>query len=236
MRIPHAIDAHSGINGHGTRIRFAYVRYHGVLLGKRGARIEDDGTVRDGREPPTTETCMTAAAATRPPVSIAALSQFDLDEFVAVLGGIFEHSPWVAERAFARAPFADVDALHGAMVAVVNAASSAEKLALLRAHPDLAGREAQAGTLTESSTGEQARAGLNALSAAEMRRITALNQAYRAQHGIPVIACVGHYTKAGIFFEFERRVGNATEAEIPEALAQVCAIARLRLNAMFPHG
>ena len=179
---------------------------------------------------------MTASAATRPPTSIAALSRLDRDVFAAVLGGVFEHSPWVAERAYARAPFADLDALHRAMVDAVDAASAAEKLALLRAHPDLAGREAQAGTLTESSTGEQARAGLNALSAAEMRRITSLNQAYRARHDIPFIACVGHYTKAGLFFEFERRVANATEAEIAEALVQVAAIARLRLAAMFPQG
>jgi 2-oxo-4-hydroxy-4-carboxy-5-ureidoimidazoline decarboxylase len=177
---------------------------------------------------------MTQSGATAgKPASIAALRDLNRDAFVAMLGHVFEHSPWVAQRAFDRAPFASVDELHRAMVAIVNESTPDEQIALLRAHPDLAGREAHEGTLTEASTGEQARAGLNALTPAEMSRISALNKAYRAQHGIPFIICVGHYTKAGIFFEFERRVGNATVAEIGAALVQVGAITRLRLRAMF---
>ena len=182
---------------------------------------------------PNPETAMTAATAAGKPITLAELARLDRDEFVCLLGDIFEHSPWVAERAYARRPFGTIDELHRAMAAAVQNASVAERVALLRAHPDLAGREARDGTLTDASTGEQARAGLNALSAAEMRRITELNQAYRERHGIPFIACVGHYTKAGIFFEFERRLGNDPEAEIREALVQVYAIARLRLAAMF---
>jgi 2-oxo-4-hydroxy-4-carboxy-5-ureidoimidazoline decarboxylase len=175
-----------------------------------------------------------APATSNKPASFAALQALDRDGFVAALGDVFEHSPWIAERAWDSAPFASIDSLHRAMVAVVERASPAEQLALLRAHPDLAGREARAGTLTDASTGEQARAGLNALSPAEMRRITALNEAFRARHGIPFIACVGHYTKAGIFFEFERRLHGKPEAAVDDALVQVAAITRLRLDAMFP--
>lgn len=177
-----------------------------------------------------------AHATTSKPASLAALRALDRAAFIAALGDVFEHSPWVAERAWEHAPFANVDALHRAMVAAVDNASSDERLALLRAHPDLAGREARAGTLTDASTGEQARAGLNALSAAEMGRIAALNEAYRERHGIPFIVCVGHYTKAGIFFEFERRLNSAPETALAEALLQVGAITRLRLDTMFPEG
>lgn len=169
-------------------------------------------------------------------IRLAELAGLDREAFVARLGGVFEHSPWVAERAHAQGPFASVDALHRAMVAVVGAASRAEQLALLRAHPELAGREAREGTLTAASTGEQGRAGLNALAADEFQRIAELNRRYRARHGFPFIACVGHYTKAGIFFELERRLGTDTEREIDEALAQVAAIARLRLAALFAQG
>lgn len=174
--------------------------------------------------------------AQRRPATIEELSRLDCAELVALLGGVFERSPWVAERVHRHGPWSSVDELHRAMVAVVSAAPRAEQLALLRAHPELAGREARESTLTEASTGEQARAGLNALSPAEMRRITTLNTAYRARHGIPFIACVGHYTKAEIFVELERRLANAPEAEIAEALLQVGAIALLRLRAMFSAG
>lgn len=174
--------------------------------------------------------------APRSPVTIEALSLLDRDEFVALLGGVFEHSRWVAERAHQHGPYASVDELHRAMVAVVGAATRAEQLALLRAHPELGGRGAREGTLTEASTGEQAGAGLNALSPDEMRRIATLNAAYRARHGIPFIVCVGHCTKAEIFVELERRLANAPEVEIAEALLQVGAIARLRLGAMFSPG
>src|SRR5262245_61682349 len=99
-----------------------------------------------------------------PPLDLARLNSADAGAFAAALEGIYEHSPWVAARAAARRPFAGVRALHEAMLAVVRAASDAEKLALLRAHPELAGREAVAGTLTEASTSEQIRLGLTQLS------------------------------------------------------------------------
>jgi len=152
--------------------------------------------------------------------------------FVAALGGVFEHSPWIAERTLLERPFADVAALHAAMVEVVRGASREEQLALLCAHPELAGREAQAGTLTADSTAEQRSAGLSALTREEMERVGKLNCAYRTRFGFPFIIAVRRHTKDGIFAEFERRLGNDAETERQECLEQVYAIARLRLDAL----
>jgi 2-oxo-4-hydroxy-4-carboxy-5-ureidoimidazoline decarboxylase len=151
-------------------------------------------------------------------------------EFVDALGATFEHSPWVAEQAWSARPFASVSALHTAMASAVSRAPQDEQLAFLRAHPDLAGKEADAGTMTAASTQEQAGAGLMALSRAEAARIRQLNTAYRARFDFPFIACVAHYTKAGIFFEFERRLLNDRETEMEAALTQIFAITRLRLD------
>lgn len=156
-------------------------------------------------------------------------------EFVSLLGGIFEHSPWVAAGAASARPFESVDALHAAMVAVVETAAKEKRLALLDAHPELAGREAREGSLTASSTAEQARAGLDALSATEVRRISELNTAYRTRFGFPFIVAVRDYTKAGIFEAFERRLANESDAEFEEALRQVYRITRLRLSALIPN-
>lgn len=153
-------------------------------------------------------------------------------EFVAALGGVFEHSPWIAERAFASRPFADTAALHAAMVGVVRGASRDEQLGLLRAHPELAGREAQAGTLTADSTSEQQSAGLDALTRAEMERVGRLNRAYRERFDFPFIIAVRRHTKDGIFAEFERRLENDAESERLECLEQVYIITRIRLDAL----
>jgi len=153
-------------------------------------------------------------------------------EFVAALGGVFEHSPWIAERALARRPFSDVAALHAAMVDVVRGATREEQLRLLCAHPELAGREAQSGTLTADSTAEQKSAGLTALTRAEMERVERLNRAYRERFGFPFIIAVRRHSKDGIFAEFERRLANAAESELRECLEQVYIITRLRLDAL----
>ncbi len=155
--------------------------------------------------------------------------------FVELLGEVFEHSPWVASRAFVARPFSDISALHTAMVHEMQRASQAEKLALLCAHPELAGKAAQRGELTSASTQEQSRAGLNALNPQEMQRITDLNTAYRARHGFPFIVCVGQHTKDSIFSVFAQRVANAPAQEQVEALSQVTAIALLRLNKLISH-
>jgi len=153
-------------------------------------------------------------------------------EFVAALGGVFERSPWVAERALARRPFASVDALHGAMVDAVRAATRETQIGLLRAHPELAGREAQAGLLTADSTAEQKGAGLDALTPEEVDRIGALNRAYRQTFGFPFIIAVRRHAKDQIFREFERRLANDVETELANGLEQVYAITRLRLEAV----
>ncbi len=114
---------------------------------------------------------------------LAALSAASKDAFVAELRGIFEHTPWIAEQAYAARPFADVDALHRAMVAALDAAADAAKLALIRAHPELAGKEAAAGTMTAESVGEQASAGLDRCTRDELARLRELNARYHARHG-----------------------------------------------------
>ncbi|MCF8160760.1 MAG: 2-oxo-4-hydroxy-4-carboxy-5-ureidoimidazoline decarboxylase [Polaromonas sp.] len=165
--------------------------------------------------------------------TLTALNAMPPPAFTARLADIFEHSPWVPQRVAHLRPFRDAGQLHEAMVSAVAQASSAEQLALLRAHPELAGREAQQGELTAASDQEQARAGLKALSPAEMQRITALNAAYLERHGFPFIVCVGKHTKQSLFLEFDRRLGNPCESELREALDQVAEIAALRLNALF---
>jgi len=171
-----------------------------------------------------------ALSAMSSPVTLGELNVAPPDRFVAELGDIFERSSWVAERALALRPFPDVAALHQAMILIVDQADADEKLALLRAHPELAGREAQQGSLTTASAVEQERAGLNALTPAEMIRITELNAAYRKRHGFPFIVCVGHHTKDSLLQNFERRASSTTAVETVEALQQVAAITRLRLD------
>ena len=168
-------------------------------------------------------------------MKIAKVNRMSRDAFVAAFGGVFEHSPWVAERAFVACPFVDADALHAAMMDVVNAATRDEQLALLRAHPDLAGKEARAGTMTNASVAEQASAALDRLLPAEMARIADLNAAYRAMHGFPFIIAVRHYTRDGILHEFARRLTRDSENEIAENLRQILAITRMRLSRMFDH-
>jgi 2-oxo-4-hydroxy-4-carboxy-5-ureidoimidazoline decarboxylase len=164
--------------------------------------------------------------------TIRALNGADAAAFIGLLGGIFEHSPWVAERVVGQRPFADVAQLHAAMVDVVRSAGRDAQLALLRAHPQLAGREAQAGELTGSSTQEQASAGLNALARDEMARIARWNAEYLAKFGFPFIIAVRNYTKRGIFREFERRLGHDANTEFATCLEQVFEIALIRLEAL----
>jgi OHCU decarboxylase len=162
-------------------------------------------------------------------------SQMDRDAFVAAFGGVFEHSPWIAERAHALelGPAHDRPAgLHNALARMFRSASRDERLAVLRAHPDLAGKLAQAERLTAESTHEQASAGLDALTDQERDTFTRLNAAYVEKHGFPFIIAVRDHDKAGILAAFQRRIDNATEIEFDEACRQVERIARLRLEDM----
>ena len=169
------------------------------------------------------------------PAAVSALTleevnALDQPGFVAALGPVFENSPWVAQGAWQARPFSDVRALHRAMFAVVEAADRQTLLDFLNAHPALAGKEAQAGEMTTESVGEQASAGLDALSPAELARIGELNRTYQDRHGFPFVIAVRGHTKESILAEFERRSGADTEAELETALAQIALISRGRLD------
>lgn len=159
----------------------------------------------------------------------------DRAEFVSRFGGVFEHSAWIAERAFdagALPESLDAGALHEALAAEFRTASEAECLAVLRAHPDLAGKLAVAGDLTEDSRKEQAGAGLDRLTAAEFARFTDLNTRYQARFGFPFIIAVKGLTKEEILHAFENRIHHGRAEEFAAACHEVEKIARLRLEAM----
>lgn len=161
-------------------------------------------------------------------MTITELNQLPREEFVRIVGPVFEHSPWIAERT--RGPFVDVADLHTNLVATVNAAAEAEKLSLIRAHPDLVGRLAREGKLTKESSTEQAAAGLSALSADEVRQFETYNAAYREKFGFPFVICARENKKDAILAAFPMRLANDASQEIATALGEIAKIARLRLN------
>lgn len=161
--------------------------------------------------------------------ALAEINALDRAGFVAALGAVFEHSPWVADLAYAARPFADVATLHRAMVAAVATAGAERQLALIRAHPDLAGKAARAGALGAHSTREQAGAGLDRLSEEEFARFHRLNDAYQARFGFPFIIAVRDHDKASILAAFETRLAHDAAAERAEALRNIARIAELRL-------
>jgi 2-oxo-4-hydroxy-4-carboxy-5-ureidoimidazoline decarboxylase len=163
-------------------------------------------------------------------LSIGELNAMGKEEFVARLGGIYEHSAWVAEAVDQQRPFQDRASLAAAMRMSVETATDEVKLALIRSHPDLAGKLARAGALSAESTREQAGLGLDRLSNEEFERFTALNGDYRERFGFPFVICVRLTDKPGILEAFENRLGNTMPAEIGEALRQIHHIARLRLG------
>jgi 2-oxo-4-hydroxy-4-carboxy-5-ureidoimidazoline decarboxylase len=161
--------------------------------------------------------------------TLDSVNALDQSSFLEAFGGIYEHSPWVAERAFAARPFASVTALAAAMSASVAKASEAEQLALLRAHPDLAGRAALDGTLTAASSSEQSRAGLDRLTQFELDRFTKSNAAYGERFGFPFIIAVKHWGKSHVLAAFDHRLTNTRDQELRTALGEVDKIAFLRL-------
>jgi 2-oxo-4-hydroxy-4-carboxy-5-ureidoimidazoline decarboxylase len=165
-------------------------------------------------------------------LSLAALNALDEAAFVAALGGVFEHSPWVAQRAYASRPFGSVAAVHAAMVGAVQSATPDEQLRLMRAHPELAGKAAIRGELTADSTREQTGAGLDRCSPEEFAQLTALNARYAERFGFPFILAVKGHDRAGILREFARRVDHPRAAEIAENLAQIARITRFRIDAL----
>lgn len=163
-------------------------------------------------------------------MTLADVNRLDRDGFTAALGHLFEHSPWVAEAAWERRPFASREAIARAMMAAVEEANPAAQLALVRAHPDLAGKAAIAGELTADSAREQAGAGLDRLSPDEFGRFHALNAAYLARFGFPFIICVRQHDKASILAAFERRLAAAPDVERAQALHEIGEIVKLRLS------
>ncbi|MCT4683043.1 MAG: allantoinase PuuE [Roseicyclus sp.] len=172
-------------------------------------------------------------AATHPPAPRVRPSEMDRAAFGAECGGIFEHSPWSAERAHGLelGPTHDTAVgVHSALARVFRSASEAERLGVLTAHPDLAGKLAAAKRLTPDSTAEQASAGLDALTDAEREAFSRLNAAYTEKFGFPFIIAVRDHDKAGILAAFERRLGQDRDTEFAEACRQVERIAELRLK------
>jgi 2-oxo-4-hydroxy-4-carboxy-5-ureidoimidazoline decarboxylase len=154
--------------------------------------------------------------------------------FMTAVGGVVEHSPWVAERAFVYKPFSSVDALHAALMKCIRDASTDEQIALFNVHPELAGREAVAGTMTADSTGEQGRLGLTALSAEELAELTVLNRRYREKFGFPFIAALRlHADRHSMIASFKERIENPRETEIGTAIGQIGEIVRGRLEKLF---
>ena len=168
------------------------------------------------------------------------LNNCTASEFVEILHGIYEHSPWIPQRAVAQRPFASLTALKLALQGVVANATEDEQLGLVRAHPELAGKAAIAGELTKESTGEQAKAGLNQCSPEEFATLQKLNADYNAKFGFPFIVAVKGpdgkgYTRQTIISTFTRRFKNQREDELAECLRQISRIAELRLNDLLGH-
>jgi 2-oxo-4-hydroxy-4-carboxy-5-ureidoimidazoline decarboxylase len=169
-------------------------------------------------------------------IPLARLNAASGEDFVARLGGVFEHSPWVAERAFAHRPFATRTALHAAMVRAVEEAGPERRLALIRAHPELAGRAAVRGEMTDFSKQEQGGSGLLDCSPEEFARLQDLNRRYVEKFGFPFIVAVRGLDRAAIVEAFARRLENTREAEVAEALRQIARIAGFRLDALVEKG
>jgi OHCU decarboxylase len=163
-------------------------------------------------------------------IALAELNELSQAEFTRVIGPVFEHSPWIAETAWSNRPFASMEHLHRALCQAVRDAGEEKQLALIRAHPDLVGRAALAGTLTRESSGEQASAGLNTLSPGEIALFQKQNAAYREKFGFPFVICARLDKKEAILAGFERRLKNSRGQEIQAALEEIFKIAELRLR------
>ena len=160
------------------------------------------------------------------------LNRMDESAFNAALGGVYEHSPWVAQGVARRRPFATLDALRRAMADVVARAGEERQLELIRAHPELAGKAMVRKELTSDSTTEQSGAGLTQCSPQEFARLTELNALYNAKFGFPFILAVKGHDRTGVIAEFARRVESDRATEFAECLRQIDRIAGLRLEAL----
>jgi OHCU decarboxylase len=160
-------------------------------------------------------------------------SALNREAFVAAFADIYEHSPWVAEQAFDQGPLSDdIEQLHARMSQVLLSAGHAAQLALINAHPDLAGKAAVQGELTASSTSEQAGAGIHLCTPSEFARFTELNDAYKARFHFPFIMAVKGSDRHRILAAFEQRIQHSADTEFACALAEINKIALFRLQAL----
>ena len=164
-------------------------------------------------------------------LTLEALNRMNPADFAAAVGDTFELAPWVAGAAAGRRPFSTVTALHEAMMGVVRSAPREQQLAFLGGHPDLAGKAARAGAITNDSKREQASVGLDSLSEEEFARFHRLNDAYKAKFGFPFIVCVRRHTRDSILHQFERRLAHDAAPEFAAALQEIFFITRLRVAA-----
>jgi 2-oxo-4-hydroxy-4-carboxy-5-ureidoimidazoline decarboxylase len=162
--------------------------------------------------------------------TLAELNACTRTEFIAALGNIFEYSPWIAEQAASARPFAGITALFEAMKTSVERAPPELRLALIKAHPDLADKTQRAAGLTADSNAEQTSVGLDRLSDAEYDAFQRINNAYRSKFGFPYIVSVRRQTKDSILRDFERRLPNDVSAEMQTSVEEICRIAALRLD------
>ena len=162
--------------------------------------------------------------------TLSDLNASSKDDFVAALANIFEYSPWIAEHAASARPFAGAKPLFDAMKAALDRAPPELRLALIKAHPDLANKTQRAAGLTAESSVEQNSAGLDRLSDAEYVAFERVNNAYRAKFGFPYIVCVRRHTRDSILRDFERRLPNDAKSEMQASIEEICRIAALRLD------
>src|SRR5450432_930017 len=162
--------------------------------------------------------------------SLSDLNACSKGDFVAALANIFEYSPWIAEQAASMRPLAGVKALFDTMKAAVDRAPPELRLALIKAHPDLANKTQRAAGLTAESDAEQNSVGLDRLSDAEYAAFERVNNAYRSKFGFPYIVCVRRHTRDSILHDFERRLPNDVTTETQASIAEICRIAALRVD------
>lgn len=164
--------------------------------------------------------------------TLSNLNQLDSLAFIDLLGGIYEHSSWVAELTFAKTPFDSVDALHQTMMSIVKASDLDMRLALIRNHPELAGKEAAEDRLTADSKKEQSRAGLNQCSTEELEQIRGLNKSYLQKFGFPFVIAVSGLNKHQIITAMQTRLQSNEATEFATSLNEIDKIAKIRLEAL----
>ena len=158
------------------------------------------------------------------------LNKINQHDFVSILGGVYEHAPWVAEQVYALRPFETIQQLHGHMKHIVNSADKQQQKKLICNHPELAGRGAEAGELTSNSTNEQAGAGLNNCSAEELKKLRELNKQYREKFDFPFVIAVKQLTRYDILDGIKIRLHNTLQVEFDNCIQEIVKIAEFRLK------